>query len=108
MPTYVYRREDGSRFEIEQRITEPPLVVCPTTGQNVVRIITTSAGLLFKGSGFYLTDYARSGSSGESEGSSSTPSKGNSSDAAGDGDAASTKKEASASGSEKPGAKESG
>jgi len=60
MPTYVYKREDGTTFEIEQRITEPALTVCPTTGQKVKRIISTAAGLLFKGSGFYLTDYARS------------------------------------------------
>lgn len=63
MPTYVYRREDGTTFEIEQRITDPPLTHCPTTGQRVERIITGSAGLIFKGSGFYLTDYARKGNS---------------------------------------------
>lgn len=61
MPTYVYKREDGSTFEIEQRITEAPLTTCPTTGQPVKRVITASAGLIFKGSGFYLTDYARNG-----------------------------------------------
>ncbi len=66
MPTYVYRREDGTTFEIEQRITDPPLTHCPTTGQRVKRIITGSAGLIFKGSGFYLTDYARKGSNGSS------------------------------------------
>lgn len=60
MPTYVYRREDGSTFEIEQRITEDALEVCPNTGQKVERVITGSAGLIFKGNGFYLTDYARS------------------------------------------------
>src|SRR5688572_9770274 len=60
MPTYVYRRADGTTFEIEQRITEPALEVCPTTGQAVKRVIS-GAGLIFKGSGFYLTDYARSG-----------------------------------------------
>lgn len=59
MPTYVYRREDGSTFEIEQRITEDALEVCPETGQKVKRVITGTAGLIFKGSGFYLTDYAR-------------------------------------------------
>ena len=59
MPTYVYRRTDGSTFEIEQRITEAPLQTCPTTGQAVERVITGGAGLIFKGSGFYLTDYAR-------------------------------------------------
>lgn len=60
MPTYVYRREDGTTFEIEQRITEDALETCPTTGQPVERVITGGTGLIFKGSGFYLTDYARS------------------------------------------------
>lgn len=62
MPTYVYRREDGSTFEIQQRITEDALTTCPTTGQNVKRIISANTGLIFKGSGFYLTDYARNNS----------------------------------------------
>ena len=68
MPTYVYRREDGTTFEVEQRITESALEVCPTTGQQVRRVIS-GAGLIFKGSGFYLTDYARNGN-GKSNGSS--------------------------------------
>lgn len=59
MPTYSYRRADGTKFDIEQRITEPTLSVCPTTGQPVVRLITGGAGLVFKGTGFYQTDYAR-------------------------------------------------
>ena len=69
MPTYVYKREDGTRFEIQQRITEDALETCPTTGQKVTRVITGSAGLIFKGDGFYLTDYARKG-----QGSASSPS----------------------------------
>jgi len=60
MPTYIYRRADGTTFEIQQRITEDPLKKCPTTGQPVTRVISGNAGLIFKGSGFYLTDYARS------------------------------------------------
>lgn len=89
MPTYEYQREDGTKFEIEQRITEKPLTVCPTTGQGVKRLISGGAGLVFKGSGFYLTDYARkssspaststsdssSGSSDSASSSSSSPSK---------------------------------
>jgi putative FmdB family regulatory protein len=63
MPTYEYQREDGTRFEIEQRITEKALTECPTTGQPVKRLISGGAGLVFKGSGFYLTDYARKTSS---------------------------------------------
>ena len=59
MPTYVYRREDRTTFEIEQRITEDSLETCPTTGQAVKRVITGGTGFIFKGSGFYLTDYVR-------------------------------------------------
>lgn len=75
MPTYVYRREDGSSFEIQQRITEDALSTCPETGQSVVRVISANTGLIFKGSGFYLTDYARNGNgstSGSSEASAPT------------------------------------
>ena len=57
MPTYVYRREDGTTFEIEQRITADALETCPTTGQRIKRVISGGTGLIFKGSGFYLTDY---------------------------------------------------
>ena len=63
MPTYVYRREDGTTFEVQQRITEEPLTADPETGQPVRRVIS-GAGLIFKGSGFYLTDYARNGGNG--------------------------------------------
>lgn len=77
MPTYVYRREDGTTFEIEQRITDDPLETCPETGQDVERIITGSAGLIFKGDGFYVNDYGSNGSS--SNGSSSSVSTGDSS-----------------------------
>ena len=66
MPTYVYRREDGSTFETQQRITEPALDVCPTTGQKVKRVIS-SAGVIFKGSGFYETDYVRNQKNGSKE-----------------------------------------
>lgn len=58
MPIYVYRREDGSTFEIKQRMSEDSLTECPTTGQKVERVISGS-GLIFNGSGFYLTDYVR-------------------------------------------------
>jgi putative FmdB family regulatory protein len=46
MPTYAYRREDGTTFEIRQRITEDALDECPETGQSVERIITGSPGVL--------------------------------------------------------------
>lgn len=75
MPTYEYRREDGTTFEIQQRITDDPLETCPETGQNVERIISGGSGLIFKGEGFYVNDYGKSGSAnaGPSNGSASEP-----------------------------------
>ena len=55
MPVYKYRREDDTTFEIQQEFLNDSLTICPTTGQKVVRIIQ-SAGIVFKGSGFYITD----------------------------------------------------
>ena len=66
MPTYVYRREDGTVFEAFQRISDPALTEDPETGRPVVRVISGGAGLQFKGSGFYLTDYVRKDSKSES------------------------------------------
>ncbi|HUI91331.1 MAG TPA: zinc ribbon domain-containing protein [Chitinivibrionales bacterium] len=60
MPTYDYECEKcGLVFEEFQRITEPPLTVCkrPGCGGTVKRLISPGAGFLFKGSGFYSTDY---------------------------------------------------
>lgn len=57
MPTYKYRREDGTTFEVKQRITEDPLETCPETGQDVERIITDNPGVIFKGEGFHVNDY---------------------------------------------------
>jgi predicted nucleic acid-binding Zn ribbon protein len=83
----VYRREDGTKFEIKQSITADPLETCPETGQPVERIISGSAGLIFKGSGFYETDYKRSnGSSGASSPSNSTDSSSDASSGSASGD----------------------
>jgi len=59
MPTYVYRRQDGTTFEVFQRISDDPLEVDPDTGEPVQRVIGGGAGLIFKGTGFYQTDYVR-------------------------------------------------
>jgi putative FmdB family regulatory protein len=55
MPIYTYRREDGSTFDIRQSFNDEPLTVDPETGQKVVRTIH-AAGVIFKGSGFYVND----------------------------------------------------
>lgn len=61
MPTYEYKREDGSTFEIIQKISEDALTTCPTTGQKVKRIVSGGGGVLYKGEGWYVTDYKNGG-----------------------------------------------
>jgi predicted nucleic acid-binding Zn ribbon protein len=55
---YVYRRQDGSTFEIQQRITEEALVECPTTGQSVERVLQPFSPH-YTGTGFYSTDHRK-------------------------------------------------
>jgi putative FmdB family regulatory protein len=59
MPTYEYECDAcGNKFEKFQSITAAPIKKCPVCGKNKVRrLIGTGAGLIFKGSGFYITDY---------------------------------------------------
>ncbi|MCX5638789.1 MAG: zinc ribbon domain-containing protein [Planctomycetota bacterium] len=59
MPTYSYRCEScGNEFERFQTITAKPLRMCPKCGKKKLkRLIGTGAGIIFKGSGFYQTDY---------------------------------------------------
>lgn len=85
MPTYVYRREDGTDFEIEQRISEAPLTHDPETGQKVRRVISGKAGLVFKGSGFYLTDYTDYGKGGKKKADANADGGDAKADAKGDG-----------------------
>jgi putative FmdB family regulatory protein len=59
MPTYEYICEGcGSEFEKFQPITARPLRKCPNCGKsNLKRLVGTGSGIIFKGSGFYQTDY---------------------------------------------------
>ena len=68
MPTYDYKCENcGHQFETLQSIKADPLKECPVCGQNTLkRLIGAGAGLIFKGSGFYLTDYKNTASNSSS------------------------------------------
>lgn len=58
MPTYEYRCPScGREFERFQRMSDPPGAPCPDCGKAAERLISAGGGLLFKGEGFYITDY---------------------------------------------------
>lgn len=61
MPTYEYQcQKCGHKFEELQKMTDKPLTKCPKCKKGkVIRLIGGGAGLIFKGSGFYETDYKR-------------------------------------------------
>ncbi|MGB9697455.1 MAG: FmdB family zinc ribbon protein [Ignavibacteria bacterium] len=65
MPTYDYQcNKCGKEFEFFQSIKDEPLKVCPACGKPALkRKISAGAGLIFKGTGFYLTDYKNKSSS---------------------------------------------
>ena len=81
MPTYEYKCSAcGHAFEKFQSITAAPITKCPECGKaKVKRLIGTGAGLIFKGSGFYITDYRsdsyKNASKAESPGGASTNNK---------------------------------
>jgi putative FmdB family regulatory protein len=57
MPTYEYRCNSCEElFERFQKITDPPLRECPVCGGELTRLISGGIGVIFKGSGFYVTD----------------------------------------------------
>ncbi|HUJ42039.1 MAG TPA: FmdB family zinc ribbon protein [Opitutaceae bacterium] len=61
MPTYEYIcRNCGAKFEVFQSMKDPPLKTCPRCRKgSVKRLVGRGAGVIFKGSGFYETDYKR-------------------------------------------------
>ena len=103
MPTYDYECQVcGHRFEKFQSITADPVGKCPTCGENKVRrLIGTGGAVIFKGSGFYATDYRsdsyKSAAKADSKSPGKKPAKGSEGNS-----------EKTAAKSETPGAKKSG
>jgi len=63
MPTYEYECKDCHHdFEVFQSMSAKPIRKCPECGGKVKRLIGTGAGIIFKGSGFYETDYKQKNS----------------------------------------------
>ncbi|MGE5858110.1 MAG: FmdB family zinc ribbon protein [Solirubrobacterales bacterium] len=68
MPTYEYKCPKGHLFEkFYPTITSKRTATCPTCGKKAERQLSGGGGLVFKGSGFYITDYKRAGEKKESE-----------------------------------------
>jgi putative FmdB family regulatory protein len=73
MPIYTYRCENcGEQFELRQSFSDVPLTVCPKCNQEQLRKVITPAGIVFKGSGWYVTDHKSKSSSGTSSSSTKT------------------------------------
>jgi putative FmdB family regulatory protein len=73
MPLYEYRCENcGHQFEKIQRFSDDPITVCPSCGSGPVVKLLSSPPIQFKGSGWYITDYARKGGDTVKSGSTST------------------------------------
>ena len=74
MPFYEYQCSNcGHTLEELQKMSDAPLIKCPKCGKNTLKkLIGTGGGLIFKGSGFYLTDYKNKPQSGSKSGKTST------------------------------------
>lgn len=58
MPIYEYRCDDcGHQQEFMQKVSEPPVAVCPSCGRSNFRKLLTAAGFQLKGTGWYVTDF---------------------------------------------------
>jgi putative FmdB family regulatory protein len=78
VPLYEYECEAcGKRFEKIQKFSDPHVDVCPNCGKGPVKKLPSSPAIQFKGSGFYITDYAKKGTPDSStSGSQSKPASG--------------------------------
>ena len=71
MPLYEYQCDAcAHRFEVIQKFSDPPIDVCPKCGGAVKKLLSSPA-FQFKGTGWYITDYARKSDSGDTTSSSS-------------------------------------
>jgi putative FmdB family regulatory protein len=77
MPTYEYRcPQCGNEFEKFGKMSDPPVAECPGCQAQAQRKISGGAGLVFKGSGFYITDYRGEGYKKAAEGDKGASSSG--------------------------------
>lgn len=76
MPIYAYRCENcGFQKDALQKVSDPPLVDCPSCGQPKLAKQVTAAGFALKGSGWYVTDFRDSGKKSSSDSKSTEAAK---------------------------------
>jgi putative FmdB family regulatory protein len=74
MPTYEYEcKSCGYVFDVFQSMSDSPLKICPQCGKDIRRLINGGTGVIFKGSGFYVTDKKGGGGEKSAKGSPKTP-----------------------------------
>lgn len=74
MPLYEYHCPKDGTFELVRKFSDPPLEACPTCGGAIEKLASAPA-IQFKGSGWYITDYARKSTGGEAAGNTDAGSK---------------------------------
>lgn len=100
MPLYEYQCDScDHRFEVIQKFSDAPIEVCPSCGGAVQKLLSSPA-IQFKGSGWYITDYARSGKSDDKSGSKGKSGKSDASDSKADSSGGSTSETKTASSTE--------
>lgn len=100
MPIYEYQCQKCGTFEATQKITDKPLAKCPTCRGKVKKLISNTSFQL-KGTGWYITDYARKGQNGDAKSDKSSKSTSESKSESKETKTESKKSESQSSGSEK-------
>ena len=91
MPLYEYRcKSCKHQFEVIQKFSDDPVRICPKCGLEAIEQMLCAPTVQFKGSGWYVTDYARKGSSSEGSGKGNGHSKKGNGESHGTGDSGST------------------
>ena len=83
MPLYEYECPQHGMFELIRKFSDPPLAACPTCGGPIEKLFSAPA-IQFKGTGWYITDYARKSTGGEAAGKTEGSEKGGAGDSAKD------------------------
>jgi len=59
MPTYSYKCENCGEFKVRQKMSDNKLTECPKCNGKIIKLVSNISGVIFKGKGFYETDYKR-------------------------------------------------